>query len=230
MGRSEQLTERITKNFDSHVAKYWRLQAGNSSVVEMLRFSKPGTSNYFIEFLLTNGTLMVRGDLGEATYCWYSDIDFNFLAGINMGYMAGKCQASEVGNRFIDWDEDQAKASLMEYMECEDDDDELDQFMEVRGFVRDEDEEYSEGQYKEACKLLTEKRCKDILEECEISNEREWADNINALYDPGKTFHDQDFWEWAYGVGKVPHTRLFCHYIGLKLAVKQLQTKEMMRV
>lgn len=228
MGRSEQLTERITKSFGKHVARYWRLQTGNSPVVELLRFQEPGANNYFIEFILTNGTLMVRGDLGEAAYCWYGDIDFNFLAGIDMGYMASKCQASEVGGRFVDWDEGEGRVSLKGYMECQDDDDELDPFMADNSFKLDENDEYSDDQYKEARKLLTEKRCKDILYECEIGNEFEWAANINRLDDPGETFNDHDYWEWAYNVGKVPHVRLFCHYIGLKLAVKQLQTKEMM--
>ena len=50
------------------------------------------------------------GDIGEATYEWSNDISLEFLAGLGFGYFHGKCVASEVGRRFVDWDGAIAKA------------------------------------------------------------------------------------------------------------------------
>lgn len=77
-------------------------------------WAKLGTSNYRCHFVIHNNALMVHGDIGEAVYCWGQNINPAFLAGLDLGYFASKCCASESGRRFMDWDTRVAKDALME--------------------------------------------------------------------------------------------------------------------
>lgn len=74
----------------------------------MVVFRAPTHSNGWMHLEIIRGThLVIVGDLGEAVYQWPGDpgLTFGWLAGLNLHYFRGKCQASEVGRRFEEWDE-----------------------------------------------------------------------------------------------------------------------------
>lgn len=226
MDRTDILKADITKSFDNHIANYWNLSSEGTPNLEIVRFQQPGTNNYFIEFILTNGTLFVRGDLGEAAYRWYGKTTFPWLSTINMDYMMGKCQASEVGRRFVQWDEGYAREKLKQHIDDYVDEDKLHEWMlEDDDFEVNEEDEFTEDQYAAGRGKWRDYCLKDILSLCNIDSQQEWVDDINRLDDPGEVFGDQDYWEWAYDIGEVPNTRMYCHYIGLRLAIKKLQEK-----
>lgn len=81
---------------------------------DLIVWKKPGTGIYSVHYLIYGNTLFVCGDLGEAAYQWSQKIDWDFLSGLNCDYFLGKCQASEVGRRFVEWDAKYARARLEE--------------------------------------------------------------------------------------------------------------------
>lgn len=189
----ETTDEYIREWFKDHVIKKYT----NTDGVEHLFFSNPKTSNYCILFIRSYGTLFVAGDLGDAVYQWSGDSSLEWISNCNIDYFKGKCQASEVGRDFYEWDEEYAIKSVLEYMtDC-----------------CDEEEE------EKRLKILNESEWKS-----NIHNEFEWAQWLNEW--GAEVLQDQDYWEWAFGVGKIIHTRCRAHMIGLKEAIKQLPESE----
>jgi len=68
------------------------------------RFAKPGTGIDSLNFQFFRGYWIVVGDLGDAVYQWKQEVTAEWIAGCNLDYVLGKCQASEVGYRFKEWD------------------------------------------------------------------------------------------------------------------------------
>lgn len=62
------------------------------------------SSNYSVHYVIYGSVLFVCGDLGEAVYCWSSNITWEFLAGLDLVYFHSKCQASESGRQFYVFD------------------------------------------------------------------------------------------------------------------------------
>jgi hypothetical protein len=91
--------------------------------VTTIEWKKPGTGIFGVRYVLWGGTLYVSGDIGEAVYCWSSEISIQFLASCNLDYFLGKCQASETGRSFVEWDDDVARYKLDDMLkdeaECE---------------------------------------------------------------------------------------------------------------
>jgi hypothetical protein len=106
MSEREWATERIawwTGQFKDHQAKMV-----TDYPVLSVEFRKPGTSTNSINFVLWKNTLMVFGDLYEATYMWSQNINLEFLVGCNWHYFHGKCMASPHGRKFESWSEEVA--------------------------------------------------------------------------------------------------------------------------
>ena len=87
-----------------------------------VKFAKPGTNIDMLCFNVFYGTLVVIGDLGDAVYRWGEKVDLDWIAGCNLDYFLGKCQASEVGREFTEWDpslchEDMEKWAVQEFDE-----------------------------------------------------------------------------------------------------------------
>jgi hypothetical protein len=71
---------------------------------EFLRYrQKSGGSFGLVDYFLLGDTLTVRGDYGFAVYRagW---TDLGHIANSGYDYFCGKCEASEVGKRFKEWD------------------------------------------------------------------------------------------------------------------------------
>lgn len=69
-------------------------------------------SNGFMRVTLYNGTLIIAHDYGDAVYHWGSNISFEFIAGCNLYYFREKCQASEYGRMFEEWDRETAREKV----------------------------------------------------------------------------------------------------------------------
>lgn len=97
--------------FPKHVAQFGDMT--NDGMCKMT-WSQPGTSNYATVYIISKRHLIVYGDIGEAVYGWAQDLTWDWLAGLNLSYFAGKCEASEHGRRYDDWDAGVAKICLLE--------------------------------------------------------------------------------------------------------------------
>jgi len=94
----------------------------NVGFYQDLRFFKPGTSIYQVNYLIHKNLLFVSGDCYAATYQWADKINFEFLAGLDLNYFASKCIASPTGAGFKAWDGDTAKETLRDIIkDCNDD-------------------------------------------------------------------------------------------------------------
>jgi hypothetical protein len=89
-------TKKYQKRFKDHVPT--RLANG------WWKFAKPGTSIDMLCFHFFGGYMMVVGDLGDAVYHWNQQATPEWVAGCNLDYFLGKCQASETGRDFKKWD------------------------------------------------------------------------------------------------------------------------------
>lgn len=79
-----------------------------------IRWGKPGTNIDCIHYSTFGQSLLVCGDLGDAVYEWSRRITLEWVAGCNIHYVASKCQASEAGRGFRDYDPEVAVALLKE--------------------------------------------------------------------------------------------------------------------
>jgi hypothetical protein len=84
--------------------------------ITKLIWSQPGTGINRIIYLIHGSTLFVCGDLGDAVYQWHSQINLDFLSGLNLDYFGGKCLASSEEPRGKTWDPDRAKAFIEEHL------------------------------------------------------------------------------------------------------------------
>lgn len=224
----KRIVEQQTGHFKTHVAKYWKM-GGEPGVpqVEMIRFQQPGTSNYFIEFIFTNGTLFVRGDLGEAVYCWHYSMKLRGLRNVDIGYMKGKCEASEVGKPYNGWNEEVAKEALLYHLTEYVDDDKVYAILDEKNVIPEDGEDFSDEQWEKSKNDYGQSILNKILEEISLHSQDEWVHWLNDDQDAViKLLNDQDYWEWAYSIGTVPATRMIIHNVAIKLALIQIIEKE----
>lgn len=108
-----------TQWFKNHKAVFHQLPiVGGKSDIYLLDWRNPESWNYAVRYIIWSNTLSISGDLGEAAHQWGQHVTFPWIAGCNLGYYHGKCQASESGRDFVDWDRDLLKA----YLSVDDDD------------------------------------------------------------------------------------------------------------
>ncbi len=220
----EERRDEQRKNFDKHVVTYHSFSEGNAAV-EMIKFGEPGTSNYYIEFLFTNGTLFVRGDLGDAVYCWHYSMTLKALGNVQMDYMAGKCQASPNGRKFEEWNKEEAKETIFNMLEEYADEEMIFNRLIDQGVPCEEGIGFHPTQMKAGKQQWATEQTAKIIDGCDMDTKFEWELHLAQMDDPEKLFHDEDWWDWAYGAGDVPATRLIIQHLALTLAIKQLTEK-----
>jgi len=111
--------EIVKRNYKDHIAtidQYAQLDCGRVDI-EVLTWKRPDSSSYMIKYIITGNILCVYGDLGQAIYRWGQKLTFEWLSGLNLSYFKGKCEASEVGRDFREWDEYKAKEQLQFFAE-----------------------------------------------------------------------------------------------------------------
>jgi len=136
--------------------------------------------------------LFVCGALGEAVYVWGSRVRLSWIANNSYDYFAGKCQASEVGLGFKDWDADIARSVLAIA-------------------ITDPDQYDNEQQ-------ATIAECMDSFgfygSETTSTREEWWR--FLAVH--GDECFGDAWCEWAPNIGTVIHRRCMAHLYGLKMA------------
>jgi hypothetical protein len=88
-----------------------------SQKIHTLHWKKPNSGIFCINYVLIRGTLMVGGDLGEATYCWNQEIDWQFLVNTNFDYFSGKSMWVEGYKRPTTWMGERVAARIAEHLE-----------------------------------------------------------------------------------------------------------------
>lgn len=111
---------RIHQWFKDHRATLSTFMAPDGRTLESLRWQKPGTSIYRLDYLCDGPHLIVTGDLDDAIYeagaeglKWWSQCDLH--------YFHGKCIASPTGARPMDWDERKARDDIGYYLDEDED-------------------------------------------------------------------------------------------------------------
>jgi len=111
----------IREWFKDHVASY---EIFRGPICEFLRWKKPGTSCYLVDYIVKDGFLIVTGDLGNAVYKWLSPVCLQDIASYSLDYFHSKCVASEGGRStdWYEWSEEKAKKrihdSFKDTMDC----------------------------------------------------------------------------------------------------------------
>lgn len=109
-------TDDVAKWFRDHRAIFNARDLADDTQweIQTLYWGKPGTGMYSIRYVIMGPVLMVWGDLECAVYRWSSPITWEFLAGCDLQYFEGKCEASPKGRDYEDYDRDVALADFNE--------------------------------------------------------------------------------------------------------------------
>lgn len=134
-------------SIESSMEKELTEKIAKSQKIRTLHWKKPDSGIFSIYYVLIGGTLMVRGDLGEATYCWSQEVDWQFLINTNFDYFSGKSMWIEGYKRPKTWMAERVRARIAEHLEDHPDDKELfeDMYVELGDkhewteFVRDKE-------------------------------------------------------------------------------------------
>ena len=117
--------EDFKETFNNHKVKIVSSDIENHLIVALFRQVNPNKPKQFIsdgymKLIITGGTLIVTGDYGDAIYQWNERITWKWFADMDIHYFSGKCQASEKGRRYVDWDSEKVfqrmKDILYEYV------------------------------------------------------------------------------------------------------------------
>ena len=162
---------------------------------QKLIFSKPGTSEYRINYVLSGNNVFISGDLGEAVYSLTCAATLENIKGFNLSYFTGKLSAF-CESRW-DFDSKLAKKQLNEYWEEN----------EMKNY---EDE-------REMHKMILH-----------AINESNSLESYQAMLYPvyHNTSIESDDFEVIYDFGKEMPMRLIGYWVGLQLAIEQLEAKE----
>lgn len=97
--------------FPNHVARFTQQDCYST-----LSWRNPNNSNYFCAYIINHNMLFVYGDVGEAIYGWGQAVTWEWIAGLDLGYFAGKCCASETGRLYKSWDPRRARNRFSEFL------------------------------------------------------------------------------------------------------------------
>lgn len=101
--------------FKNHIAEF-----SDQGMFKTLEWHEPSTSNYWCRFIISKRTLIVYGDCGDAIFQWSDALTWEWIAGLDLHYFEGKCQASEYGRHYETWDSNTAKDWCEDFLKhCE---------------------------------------------------------------------------------------------------------------
>mgnify|MGYP006921383536 FL=1 len=96
----DQMKECRERWFKDHAAKIIGIEECPEGCTTVISWQNPQSWNYGCRFIIHRRWLSIVGDIGEAVFEWSQDLTLDFLAGIDLHYFLGKCQASPEGNKF----------------------------------------------------------------------------------------------------------------------------------
>lgn len=207
-------TERLEKQFrEDWFSEHEATKRTFFDIDEKLAFTEllwkePGTGAYCVIYVLRGGQLFVAGDLGEAVYQWYGPVSLESIAGMGYSYFLEKCQASEVGQNFVEWDTDGVARNVKERI-LDTDYVDNDLRIQLEGLIRDHC-------YLTAGESITDDNLDEFVQ-AHTETKESWLEFLN--YHGDECFGD-DHWEWTYSVGEVIHKGCMAHLYGLKMAFR----------
>jgi hypothetical protein len=85
--------------------------------LKVYNYRKPNSSDGYMKIIVTGYNVIVSGDYGDAIYGYFSTPQYGleWLASLNIGYFNGKCEASEVGRNYTEWDYHKAFERFQSY-------------------------------------------------------------------------------------------------------------------
>ena len=161
--------------------------------------NRNGSSEYSMRVIFDEDRcrMFISGDLGEAVFNFTEKATlFRIASYSSLSYFMEKLSCST--NKW-EYHKEAAKAELEEHLICEDmsmSDEDLEETKELIDDIMSEYDQYGKGTH------LTD----------------EITDRLSDI--------DPDYWEWVYSLGELPHARVIIWWQALKLAAKQLRTKE----
>lgn len=162
----------------------------------VISWENPKSWNYGCRFIIHRRWLCVVGDIGEAVFEWSQDITLEFLASLDFGYFHSKCQASNSGRDFEQFDGEVAWKNAGQYIE------------ELRALPpEDRHEHYAEEM--EVLDSLDQSSCKDDYDTA--------ARDIYDATGDAETASTVSDW------GKVPSAHAIGMFVGLQMAIEQLK-------
>lgn len=227
------------RDFKDHVATLSTYSespmVSNGRQIQGLRWAKPGTCINSIDYLIVDGSLIVRGDLGAGVYTWGGKISLSFLATCDWHYMLGKLEGVERCRQDgEEWDPDVARFEFREQI-TEDAKERYDEHPLVMGDPQrgpfdprhraptDCDGDIIEWEELSAAKR--EEYLNGYLEH--IGLDIDCADSIDYREEWNRYLHDNDkgndLNERFGDVGVVPNYRVLAHNLGLQMAYEQLK-------
>lgn len=108
--------ERIHRWFTEHHATLTTFDSPSGTPIEFLRWGRPRSGMYCINYQTIGHRLFVTGDLGSAIYAVGEPAPLDFWSACEVGYFASKCIASSEGRGYRVWDPEQAEERLREYL------------------------------------------------------------------------------------------------------------------
>ena len=102
----QKLCEIHAEQFKDHVVTLTQ----DGSFARLVWQNCDGSNICRIVYMWRGGLLLIYGDMGDAVFTWYGvNLNLSFLGSVNIDYMLSKCQASEVGRDFRQWNSDAAE-------------------------------------------------------------------------------------------------------------------------
>lgn len=190
--------------FPKHVATWQTLSTADFSIntghqVKTLTWRNPESTNYYCRYVIDGRVLCVYGDIGEAVYAWGDKLNWSWLANMDLHYFEEKCQASESGRSFVDWD---ARVALEQ----------------LKAFLRETDSSYGHKCYK----MVEQQGGFDA-----VSMKPEWDMWLNSQYNGALSeFMQTEDFSTMRDCGEVFAYRCQGHLIGIKMAFEQLKAEE----
>ena len=192
-----------TEWFKDHRAVF-----SDCGMFKTLEWGNPGTSNYWLRAIISKRTLIIYGDIGDAIYQWSQELDWQWLSGLGLGYFSGKCQASEEGRQYVDWDDEAAQSWLETCFKDEE---------EQRAADMEEWDEDKRKAYAEKHPTMRQ-RFEDASGAGNLFSQMEW--NM-FLHDNGHEIFGDDLSSVA-ECGQVIAQRCQAHLIAIKMAVESV--------
>lgn len=100
------------RNDLDYIRSWFKNHRATLSDKGVLVWAAPNTSTYRIDYQCYRNNLIVTGDVGDAIFAWSELVTFEWIATLDLDYFMGKCQASEAGRDFYQWDGDAMREKL----------------------------------------------------------------------------------------------------------------------
>lgn len=189
-------------NHRAEFSEYKSVDHPDGQHIKRLKWRRPGTAAYAVDYYIHGGTLFVCGDLGDGVFHFSGEantgLTWEFLADCQLDYFLKKCQASESGLPYRDWDAEHVQKRMDSEVEC-----------------RCASEELSPA----AAEWWHENKPKCMARDAWSAWIVDNSDELIGFFGEG-IFEDG----WIYRIGEVPPIRAIAWLVGIQMALAQLSS------